>query len=116
MNSGRSKGINFTPIKMDEGGLIPKDLDQVMSTWNNAEQGPKRGYSAPCRMDGIHGSLTRSVSDSAAHLIYLVPTGQNPTGICMSSERYDQIYELAHKHDLIMSVDLAAAAFRESRR
>ncbi len=30
---------------MDEGGLLPEDLDEVMSTWEVSQQGPKRGFS-----------------------------------------------------------------------
>ncbi len=65
LNSGRAKGVNFVPIKMDGGGLLPEDLEEVMASWDENIQGPR------------------------PHMIYLIPTGQNPTGVVMTAERYD---------------------------
>ncbi len=39
---------------MDEDGLIPEDLDKVMTTWDSETMGKK------------------------PHMLYTIPTGQNP--------------------------------------
>lgn len=41
LSSGRAKGIEFVPVKMDEHGLIPEDLDRILSQWDVTLQGKK---------------------------------------------------------------------------
>jgi DNA-binding transcriptional MocR family regulator len=37
--------------------------------------------------------------------MYTIPCGQNPTGSVMPSERYDEIYAICQKHDVIIMED-----------
>jgi aromatic amino acid aminotransferase I len=75
-------GIKIAGIKMDAHGLLPSDLDVVLSTWDvEARGGPK------------------------PFLLYTVPTGQNPTGSTQTLERRRNIYAVAEKHDLYILED-----------
>ena len=73
-------GVRVRGIAMDSEGLRSDALDQILSTWDFS-QGRKPS------------------------LLYTVPTGQNPTGCTLSSERRRDIYEVAEKHDLIIIED-----------
>jgi aspartate/methionine/tyrosine aminotransferase len=61
--------------------MISSDLEAVLSGWDEAVRGRK------------------------PHLMYTIPCGQNPTGSVMPSERYDEIYAICHKHDVIIMED-----------
>lgn len=93
LNSGRSKGAKFYPIKVDGDGLIPEDLDRVLSTWDEATLGqkPKLLYTIPCgQVSGYPSRLPE------------LNSRQNPTGSIQPQSRYDEIYRIAQKHDIIM--------------
>ncbi|OCH88806.1 PLP-dependent transferase [Obba rivulosa] len=79
-NAALPQGINWVPVKMDEGGLIPEELENTMANWK-PEQGRK------------------------PHVLYTVPCGQNPTGSTLSVERRKKIYALAQRFDLIIVED-----------
>lgn len=75
-------GAKLLGIKMDADGMLPDDLDLVLSTWDeSARRAPK------------------------PFLVYTVPTGQNPTSSTQSLERRKQIYAVAEKHDLYILED-----------
>ncbi|KAH6879437.1 pyridoxal phosphate-dependent transferase [Thelonectria olida] len=76
----RSQGIQLRSVGLDGQGLVPADLDQTLSTWDPAK-GPK------------------------PFVLYMIPTGQNPTGTTQSLERRNEIYQLAEKHDLYILED-----------
>lgn len=70
-------GIKAFPVPMDTSGLIPEELERILDQW----EGPK------------------------PKLLYLIPTGQNPTGSSLSLERRKKVYELACKHDFLIVED-----------
>ncbi|KIW92125.1 uncharacterized protein Z519_07109 [Cladophialophora bantiana CBS 173.52] len=75
-------GCKMLGIKMDADGMLPDDLDHILSTWDeSARRAPK------------------------PFLVYTVPTGQNPTASTQSLERRKQIYAVAEKHDLYILED-----------
>jgi aromatic amino acid aminotransferase I len=75
-------GAKILGIKMDADGMLPDDLDHVLSNWDeSARRAPK------------------------PFLVYTVPTGQNPTSSTQSLERRRQIYAVAEKHDLFILED-----------
>ncbi|WYZ43217.1 hypothetical protein EsH8_VI_000916 [Colletotrichum jinshuiense] len=76
-------GVKFFGIDMDEEGLLPESLLHVLDNWNPAE----------------HGDAQKPF------LLYLIPTGQNPTGSTQSLDRRISIYHVAQKHDLIILED-----------
>ncbi|RDX46890.1 PLP-dependent transferase [Lentinus brumalis] len=75
-----AQGIKWVGIKMDDGGMIPEELERVLAEWDLA-----RGR--------------------RPHVIYLVPCGQNPTGSTLSLERRKRIYAIAQRFDLIIIED-----------
>ncbi|KAI9166393.1 aromatic amino acid aminotransferase [Paramyrothecium foliicola] len=78
----RPQGINVVGIKMDEEGLLPDDMDRILSTWD-AEA---RGFRKP-------------------HILYTVPSGQNPTGATQGIQRRREIYSVCQKHDIYVLED-----------
>ncbi|KAJ2746314.1 hypothetical protein GGI20_001436 [Coemansia sp. BCRC 34301] len=66
------------PVSMDDEGMIPEALDSICQTWS--------GSALP-------------------HAIYLVPTGQNPTGTTMSLARRKAIYSVAQRRNLAIIED-----------
>ncbi|OMJ17770.1 Aromatic amino acid aminotransferase [Smittium culicis] len=73
-----SSGINRVPVKIDGEGMIPSALDEVCSNWSGEK---------PLRM------------------VYLIPTGQNPSGATMSLQRRKDFYKVCQKHNLIVIED-----------
>ena len=49
-----SHGIKWVPVKIDKGGLVPDDLERILSTWNEELQGrrPHVLYTVPLVMFG----------------------------------------------------------------
>ena len=78
----RPLGVQVAAVAMDEQGIIPEALDDLLSNWDETKRrGPK------------------------PFVLYTVPTGQNPTGATQGVERRKQIYALAQKHDLYILED-----------
>lgn len=73
-------GFSIQGIEMDDEGLVPEHLDEVLDNWD-CNRGRK------------------------PHVLYTIPTGQNPTGATQSLERHLSIYQIAEKHDLILVED-----------
>lgn len=89
-------GVKALPVTMDKQGLIPEALDSVLGNWDAKSRGARKPF-----------------------LLYMVPTGQNPTGAVQPLERRKEIYELAKKHDLYIVEDepyyyLQMPPFKES--
>ncbi|EIN07053.1 L-tyrosine:2-oxoglutarate aminotransferase [Punctularia strigosozonata HHB-11173 SS5] len=80
-NAALPHGIRWVPVEIDAGGLIPDKLDALMQGWNTATRGRK------------------------PHVLYLTPSGQNPTGSTLTLERRQRIYALCRKWDLIIIED-----------
>ncbi|KAL8869250.1 MAG: hypothetical protein Q9174_004412, partial [Haloplaca sp. 1 TL-2023] len=57
-------GVKPLGIKMDDEGLLPSDMDDILTNWS------------PTDRDGAR----------KPYLLYTVPTGQNPTGATQSKE------------------------------
>ncbi|KAL6944837.1 hypothetical protein ACO0RG_001591 [Hanseniaspora osmophila] len=77
--AAEAQGINTFPVPMDNEGIIPEKLSEILDNWTEGVPKPK--------------------------LLYTIPTGQNPTGSSLSVERKVAIYELAKKHDFIIIED-----------
>ncbi|KAB2577764.1 putative amino transferase protein [Lasiodiplodia theobromae] len=83
MDTAAPLGVKFAGVKMDAEGMLAADLDQVLSNWDPAT---RNGARKP-------------------HVLYLVPTGQNPTGATQSAQRRREVYQVAQKHDLLILED-----------
>jgi DNA-binding transcriptional MocR family regulator len=74
-----AQGLHTVAVEMDEFGLVPSDLNYKLETWDNTSPKP--------------------------FVLYMIPTGQNPSGITQSADRRREIYEIAVKHDLFILED-----------
>ncbi|KAJ1987551.1 hypothetical protein GGI04_006127, partial [Coemansia thaxteri] len=70
--------VKPVPVAMDGEGMLPEELDRTCRKWSGA---------------------------AAPRAVYLVPTGQNPTGTTMSLARRKAIYAVAQKHNLAIIED-----------
>jgi aromatic amino acid aminotransferase I len=78
----RPFGVRVVGIPMDEFGLCPKKLDEILSNWDEKERKGRKPF-----------------------LLYIVPTGQNPTGATQGAQRRREVYAVAQKHDLFILED-----------
>ncbi|KAK3953153.1 pyridoxal phosphate-dependent transferase [Pseudoneurospora amorphoporcata] len=76
-------GIKVVGVKMDEQGLLPEAMDELLSGWKPEEREGRR----------------------KPHVLYTVPSGQNPTGATQGLERRRELYEVARKHDVFVIED-----------
>ncbi|KAL2674014.1 hypothetical protein Neosp_012460 [[Neocosmospora] mangrovei] len=83
VESGTPMGIKVAGVKMDQEGLLPDSLDNILTNWN------------PEKHDGAQ----------KPRVLYTVPTGQNPTGATQGVQRRKDIYAVAQKHNLYIIED-----------
>ncbi|SPQ18117.1 fe7a46c0-b89e-4ed6-8cdc-8aac9658f5df [Thermothielavioides terrestris] len=76
-------GVALVGVPMDDQGLLPESMDAILSRWDPAERGGAR----------------------KPHVLYTVPSGQNPTGATQSERRRREIYEVARRHDVFILED-----------
>lgn len=76
-------GLHCLGVPMDSEGLIPSSLNEMLTNWDPA----------------AHNNALKPF------ILYLVPTGQNPTGTTQSEHRRKEIYAIAQKHDLYILED-----------
>jgi aromatic amino acid aminotransferase I len=74
-------GVNWVPVRIDAGGLVPEQLESLLANWNVEQRGRR------------------------PHVLYTTPCGQNPTGSTLSLERRKAIYDIACRWDLIIVED-----------
>ncbi|CUM65601.1 uncharacterized protein PRCAT00003249001 [Priceomyces carsonii] len=77
LETASALGAHTFPIAMDDDGIIPEKLAEVLANW----VGPM------------------------PKLLYTIPTGQNPTGCSISAKRRKAIYDLAVKYDFLIIED-----------
>ncbi|KAM0255532.1 hypothetical protein ACHAQJ_005679 [Trichoderma viride] len=75
-------GIKTVGIKMDADGPIPEVMDEILTNWDATKQRARK-----------------------PHVLYTVPTGQNPTGSTQSAARKRAIYQVCQKHDIYILED-----------
>ncbi|KAF2013370.1 PLP-dependent transferase [Aaosphaeria arxii CBS 175.79] len=75
-------GLRVVGVPIDTEGLLPDEMDSILTNWDVNARG--------CRKP---------------HLLYTVPTGQNPTGATQSAERRAAIYRVCQKHNVIIIED-----------
>ncbi|KAF4122604.1 aromatic amino acid aminotransferase I / 2-aminoadipate transaminase [Geosmithia morbida] len=76
-------GVKPVGAPVDEQGLIPEAMDKLLTEWDPDARGGAR----------------------KPHLLYTVPSGQNPTGTTQGSERREALYKVAQKHDMYIIED-----------
>ncbi|KFA60116.1 hypothetical protein S40285_09493 [Stachybotrys chlorohalonatus IBT 40285] len=75
-------GIKAFGCPIDEQGLKPEVMDDMLTNWDEAARGARK-----------------------PHVLYTVPSGQNPTGATQGTARRQAIYKIAQKHDLYIIED-----------
>ncbi|KAI1369250.1 aromatic amino acid aminotransferase-like protein [Xylaria arbuscula] len=75
-------GIKVFGVPMDEQGLLPNSLDEIMSNWDEDARGARKPA-----------------------VLYTVPSGQNPTGATMGAQRRQEVYDVCRKHDIYIFED-----------
>ncbi|OCT45190.1 Aromatic amino acid aminotransferase [Cladophialophora carrionii] len=75
-------GLTLVPVAMDSDGINPKSLDDILSTWEQLHPGTRR-----------------------PKLLYIIPTGHNPTGITQPRRRRQDVLEVAERHDILIVED-----------
>ncbi|KAL5359077.1 pyridoxal phosphate-dependent transferase [Aspergillus floccosus] len=76
------QGIKPVAVPMDEEGLIPDALDAILNGWNEKVRGARK-----------------------PHVLYTIPSQQNPTGATQSLHRRRNIYTVCHRHDVYIIED-----------
>lgn len=79
LSSAEAQGVTCFPVPIDNDGIIPEKLEEILDNWTAGAPKPK--------------------------LIYTIPTGQNPTGTSLADARKLDIYRIAQKHDLLIIED-----------
>ncbi|KAI6785848.1 Aromatic amino acid aminotransferase-like protein [Emericellopsis cladophorae] len=76
-------GVHVFGAAIDDQGLLPEAMDEMLTKWDaSARDGARK-----------------------PHVLYTVPSGQNPTGATQSAERRRAVYAVAQKHDLFIIED-----------
>ncbi|VEU21353.1 DEKNAAC102410 [Brettanomyces naardenensis] len=76
--------VKVFPVKMDEDGVIPEDMDRVLTNWNTDKK--TRDFKKP-------------------KFFYSMPVGQNPSGVTMNASRKQGLLDVCRKHDIIIVED-----------
>eukprot|EP01059_Diplonema_ambulator_P003399 TRINITY_DN13082_c0_g2_i1.p1 TRINITY_DN13082_c0_g2~~TRINITY_DN13082_c0_g2_i1.p1 ORF type:complete len:438 (+),score=109.91 TRINITY_DN13082_c0_g2_i1:51-1316(+) len=71
---------SYAPIPTDAQGIIPSALREILDTWDES-QSPK------------------------PRVLYTIPTGQNPSGSTIPSDRKVEIYAIAQQHNILIMED-----------
>ncbi|ODV91161.1 hypothetical protein CANCADRAFT_117634 [Tortispora caseinolytica NRRL Y-17796] len=81
----RSQGLHIMAAPMDLQGMLPDKLEELLANWDSSVPG-KKGMPIP-------------------RVMYIIPTGQNPTGSTVSLERRQKIYAICQKYDIVILED-----------
>lgn len=76
------QGITAVGVPMDDEGLLPESMDQILTTWDPIARSSRK-----------------------PHILYTIPSGQNPTGATMSLARRQAVYEICQKHNIFIIED-----------
>ena len=71
-----AQGVTWAPVKIDNGGLIPEELERILSSWNTRKQG------------------------KFPHVLYTVPYGfQIPSCVRILTHHLPQLWSEPHWFD-----------------
>ncbi|ORZ26996.1 pyridoxal phosphate-dependent transferase [Lobosporangium transversale] len=77
-------GVGHIPVTMDGEGMSAVALKDLLDNW---------------------GSAPDQAKEAKPRVVYVIPTGQNPTGSTMSIQRRRDIMRVAQEHNLIVIED-----------
>ncbi|KAH7027493.1 pyridoxal phosphate-dependent transferase [Microdochium trichocladiopsis] len=78
LETARPLGIGVSGVPMDDEGLLPKAMDEILTGWTDGRK---------------------------PTVLYTVPSGQNPTGATQGEQRRREIYAVCRKHDVYIIED-----------
>lgn len=79
VNAAKAQGVKPVSLKMDNHGIVPEYLIDLLENWPADLKKPK--------------------------LLYTIPTGQNPLSSSLSTERKKIIYQVLQQHDILIVED-----------
>ncbi|KAL7409247.1 pyridoxal phosphate-dependent transferase [Mrakia frigida] len=82
LETGWPMGVRPVPVAMDDFGMIPEALEELLAGWDDVKEGRRR-----------------------PRVMYTITIGQNPTGTVLPDDRRRAIYKLASKYDIIIVED-----------
>jgi aromatic amino acid aminotransferase I len=74
--------IHPVGMPMDDDGVIATALDDMLTNWDSQSRQSRK-----------------------PRVMYIIPTGQNPTGSSMPADRRREVYAVAQRHDLVILED-----------
>ncbi|CAH1776805.1 unnamed protein product [Owenia fusiformis] len=81
----RPLGVNLLGVNTDQYGMQPKSLRKILSRWSPDEKFDK--------------------NSDIPKIIYTIPNGVNPTGASLTTERKQEIYQIAQDYGLLVLED-----------
>ncbi|KAL6762781.1 pyridoxal phosphate-dependent transferase [Haematococcus lacustris] len=110
------KGLRLLPVRMDEQGMEPEHLEQQLQWAQGQLQRQAQQPSPQCASQpGCGGPGAGAPPDSLPpprrppSVVYLIPTGHNPTAITMPLARRQALYQVCRAHRLLIIEDDAYA-------
>lgn len=82
VETAKPMGVRVAGVPIDAEGLLPAALDSLLTNWDPAARCARK-----------------------PHLLYTVPSGQNPTGATQSAQRRRDLYKIYQKHNLYIIED-----------
>ena len=84
------KGYQVIPVKLDDDGIVPETLERSIEQIRCASSGEE---------------VAGPVISQMPRLLYMIPTGQNPTGSCLPEHRRREIYRICSKYNIFIIED-----------
>lgn len=95
LETARPLGIGVCGVPMDEQGLLPEAMDEILTRWDDDAAAAA----------GVGGQLPGETRGRKPTVLYTVPSGQNPTGATQGEQRRRDIYAVCKKHDVYIIED-----------
>ena len=108
VTSGGQQGIELACKSFcNEGDFIVCENPSFIGSLNSFRSNGVTPIGVPLRDDGIDTEILEKTLDSndRIKLIYVIPTFQNPAGICSTLENRKKVYEIAKKHNVLIVED-----------
>lgn len=106
--TGGQQGIDLTcKVLCNEGDTVICEDPSFIGALNAFRTYNTHLCGVPVEEDGINVEALEEAlkTEKNVKLLYLIPTFQNPTGVCMSLEKRKKVYELACKYNVVILED-----------
>jgi len=106
--SGGQQGIELAcKVFCNEGDVVVCENPSFIGALNAFRSCGAKTVGVPIEDDGINIEKLKETLDKTERvkMLYLIPTFQNPTGICTSEEKRRAIYEIARERNIVIFED-----------